>query len=292
MTTVYLNGQFLPLEQACVPVLDRGFLFGDGVYEVIPVYGGHLFRLEQHLDRLEHSLAGIQLPNPMSYGHWREVLEQLVARNGNGDQSVYLQVTRGAGPKRDHAFPDGVPPTVFAMSSPLAPVSGQIMQSGVAAITLPDIRWQLCHIKAITLLSNVLSRQQAVDAGCTEAILLRDGQVTEGAASNVFIVQSGTLTTPPKGPLLLPGITRDLILELAAAHGIPYREAPIPESALRAAEEVWLTSSTREILPVTRLDDALVGNGKPGALWARLLALYQDYKQALREGKVQSRDVG
>ena len=291
MTTVYLNGQFLPLEQARVPVLDRGFLFGDGVYEVIPVYGGHLFRLEQHLERLEHSLAGIRLANPMSHGRWREVLEQLVARNGGGDQSVYLQVTRGAGPKRDHAFPDGVPPTVFAMSSPLAPVSGDILRSGISAITLPDIRWQLCHIKAITLLPNVLLRQQAVDAGCAEAILLRDGQVTEGAASNIFIVQAGTLITPPKGPLLLPGVTRDLILELAAANGIPYRETPIPESALRAAEEVWLTSSTREILPVTRLDDAPVGNGQPGPLWARLLALYQDYKQALREGKAQSQNV-
>ena len=291
MTTVYLNGQFLPLEQARVPVLDRGFLFGDGVYEVIPVYGGHLFRLEQHLERLEHSLAGIRLANPMSHGRWREVLEQLVARNGGGDQSVYLQVAHGAGPKRDHAFPDGVPPTVFAMSSPLAPVSGDILRSGISAVTLPDIRWQLCHIKAITLLPNVLLRQQAVDAGCAEAILLRDGQVTEGAASNIFIVQAGTLITPPKGPLLLPGVTRDLILELAAANGIPYRETPIPESALRAAEEVWLTSSTREILPVTRLDDAPVGNGQPGPLWARLLALYQDYKQALREGKAQSQNV-
>jgi D-alanine transaminase len=281
MTTVYLNGVFLPIEQACVPVLDRGFLFGDGVYEVIPVYGGNLFRLEQHLQRLDHSLAGVRIGNPMSRTLWRDTLDELVERNGGGDQSIYFQVTRGAAPKRDHAFPANVLPTVFMMSTPLAPLPADLAQSGIAAVTLADIRWQKCDIKAITLLPNVLLRQEALDKGAAEAILLRDGLAVEGAASNLFIVKDGAIITPPKGPQLLPGITRDLILELAAAHQVPHRETVITETELRAADEIWLTSSTREILPVTRLDGQAVSGGKPGPVWARLISLYQDYKRTL-----------
>jgi D-alanine transaminase len=264
--------------------MDRGFLFGDGVYEVLPVYGGQLFRLMQHLERLDQSLAGIHLDNPLSRSTWRELLEELVRRNGGGDQAVYLQVTRGVAPKRDHAFPPGVAATVFVMSNPLAPLPREQREQGVRAATLEDIRWRWCHIKAIALLPNVLLRQQALDAGADEAILIRDGEVTEGAASNVFIVRAGVLATPPKGPFLLPGITRDLILELAAANGIPHQEVSITEAALRQADEVWLTSSTKEILPVTRLDDSPVGIGRPGPLWTRLYQVYQDYKQAVRTG--------
>lgn len=282
MTTVYLNGDYLPLEQARVPVTDRGFVFGDGVYEVIPVYGAHLFRLEQHLVRLARSLAEIRLANPLSGAQWRDVLQNLVARNGGGDQSVYVQVTRGPAP-RDHAFPKDVRPTVYATSSPLKPLPADLAENGVAAITLDDNRWQRCDIKAITLLPNILLRQQAVDAGAVEAILIRDGVITEGAASNVFMVRGGVLVTPAKGPYLLPGITRDLILELAAAHTIPHEESSFTAGALRHADEVWLTSSTREILPVTRLDQRPVGNGKPGPLWRRMMDLYQFYKQQVRE---------
>lgn len=281
MTTVYLNGVFLPIEQACVPVLDRGFLFGDGVYEVIPVYGGTLFRLEEHLQRLDHSLAGIRITNPLSRALWRDTLDELVERNGGGDQSIYFQITRGAAPKRDHAFPANVLPTIFMMSTPLAPLPEDLAQNGIAAITLADIRWQKCDIKAITLLPNVLLRQEAIDHGAAEAILLRDGLAVEGAASNLFIVKDGTIITPPKSPHLLPGITRDLILELAAEHKVPHRETVITEAELRAADEVWLTSSTKEILPVTRLDNSAVSGGKPGPVWAKLIALYQHYKRTL-----------
>lgn len=282
MTTVYLNGRFLAPDEALVPVSDRGFLFGDGVYEVIPVYGTRLFRLDEHLARLAQSLAGIRLADPHTPGEWRRILEELIERNDSGDRSVYLQVTRGPAPKRDHAFPAVVTPTVFASVSPIAPPPADLAERGVAAVTREDIRWKYCHIKAITLLGNVLLRQEAVEAGCAEAILVRDGEATEGAASNLFLVRDGVLLTPPKGPFLLPGITRDLILELARDHGIPAREAPVPASWLASAEELWITSSTREILPVTRLDGAPVGAGRPGPVWARMHALFQDFKARQR----------
>jgi D-alanine transaminase len=279
---VYLNGRFLPVEQATVSVQDRGFVFGDGVYEVIPVYGGRLFRLPQHLERLARSLREIRLTDPLGAGDWRACLEELVQRNGGGDQSVYVQVTRGAAP-RDHAFPKDVRPTVYAASSPLKPLPADLAAHGVAAVTLPDNRWQRCDIKAITLLANILLRQQAIDQGAVEAILVRDGQANEGAASNLFIVKDGVVITPPKGPYLLPGITRDLILELAEANGIPHREGTITAAQLSGADEVWLTSSTREILPVTQLDRRPVGGGRPGPVWRRMMDLYQDYKRRVRE---------
>jgi D-alanine transaminase len=282
MDTVYLNGSYLPLEQAAISPLDRGFVFGDGVYEVIPVYGGRLFRLEEHLHRLDGSLAGIRLAAPHTHAEWTRILDGLVERNHGGDQSVYLQITRGAA-KRDHAFPRDCAPTVFAMSSPLAPLPAEVRQSGVAAITLPDIRWQYCHLKTIALLPNILLRQQALDQGAAEAILIRDGEATEGAASNLFIVREGTLLTPPKGPRLLPGITRDLIMELATQHRVPQREEPITVDDLVRADEVWLSGSTREILPVTRLDGSPVGNGVPGPLWRRMIGWYQDYKRAYQQ---------
>jgi D-alanine transaminase len=285
MTIACLNGTFLPLEDACVPVMDRGFLFGDGVYEVIPVYGGKLFRLAHHLQRLRNSLDAVRIGNPLSGGDWETMLTELVSRNEGPDQAVYLQVTRGVAAKRDHAFPADTRPTLFAMSTPMS-VSVDIDSiTGATAITLPDIRWKLCNIKAITLLSNVMLRQQAIDAGAVEAILIKDGYAIEGAASNIFIVKNGVLITPPNGPALLPGITRDLIIDLAANQAIAFREADITEADLFGADEIWLTSSTREISPVTRLDDTVISAGKPGPLWKRMIALYQDYKAAIRSGE-------
>ncbi|BAU46756.1 cytochrome C550 [Sulfurifustis variabilis] len=283
---VYLNGEFLPPGRASVSVFDRGFVFGDGVYEVIPVFGGRLFRLAHHLARLERSLAAIRLENPLTAGEWETVFSRLVRENGDGDQSVYLQVTRGVAP-RDHAFPAGVKPTVFAYAQPLKYPPAAAVAEGVAAVTAADIRWLRCDIKAIALLANALLRQQAIDRGAAEAILIRDGLVTEGAASNIFVVNRGTLVTPPNGPFILPGVTRDLVLELAHANGVPAREEPLPESALYTAEEIWMTSSTREILSITRLNDRPVGTGRPGPLHAKLFALYKAYKQAFCEGKVE-----
>lgn len=285
MITAYLNGTFLPLEDASVPVMDRGFLFGDGVYEVIPVYGGKLFRLAHHLQRLRNSLQAIRIDNPLTESGWETMLTELVSRNVTPDQAVYLQVTRGVAAKRDHAFPADIRPTLFAMSTPMATSADIDSIAGATAITLPDIRWKLCNIKAITLLPNVMLRQQALDAGAVEAILIKDGYAIEGAASNIFIVKNGLLITPPNGPALLPGITRDLIIELAARHAIPFREADITEAELFGADEIWLTSSTREMSPVTLLDDTIISAGKPGPLWKHMISLYQDYKAALRNGK-------
>ena len=277
----YLNGEFLPLHQACVPVLDRGFIFGDGVYEVIPIYAGRPFRLAHHLQRLANSLAAVRIDNPHTDGEWEGLIAELVRRNGEGDQSVYLQVTRGIAP-RDHRFPADSRPTVFLMSNPFKPVPEAELRDGVAAVTLNDFRWELCHIKSISLLPNILLRQQAVEHGAAEAILLRNGKVTEGAASNVFIVSDDVIVTPPKGDCLLPGITRDLVVELAMEHGLPCEERDIPENELRRAGEIWLTSSTREILPVTRLDDIPVGDGRPGPVWRDMLGHYHRFVDTLR----------
>ncbi|MCQ8180286.1 D-amino acid aminotransferase [Methylomonas sp. SURF-1] len=275
---VYLNGEYLPLAEAKVSVLDRGFLFGDGVYEVIPAYKGRLFRLEDHINRLNNSLAGIRLPLNCSVAEWEAIFRPLLATDGR-DQYIYLQVTRGWAPKRDHAFPEHTTPTVFAMAADIQPFAGR--SEGIKAITLDDTRWQLCDIKAITLLANILLRQEAVDRGCAEAILVKNGYVIEGAASNVFAAIDGELITPPKGHEILPGITRDVILELAEAHQIPYREDIIALEALQQASEVWVVSSTREIVPVVNLDGAAIGDGKPGPLWKRMDELLQAYKNSL-----------
>jgi D-alanine transaminase len=285
MSIAYLNGTFLPLEDAQVPVMDRGFLFGDGVYEVIPVYAGKLFRLAHHLKRLKNSLDAVRINNPLTEDEWDTMLGELVARNEGSDQAVYLQVTRGVAPKRDHAFPVHTRPTLFAMSTLSAAAVDINSETGLTAITLPDIRWKLCNIKAITLLPNVLLRQQAIDTGTAEAILIKDGYAIEGAASNLFIVKDGLMITPPNGPDLLPGITRDLIIELAANHAMPFRETGITEAELFSADEIWLTSSTREISPVTRLDDTVIGAGTPGPVWRQIITLYQEYKTAIRKGE-------
>jgi D-alanine transaminase len=284
MGDVYLNGAYLPAEQAKVSAMDRGFLFGDGVYEVIPVYGGHPFRLDQHLDRLDNSLAAIRMGNPLPREEWGRILDRLTGGTPEVDQLVYLQVTRGADPTRNHLFPAHAEPTVFVMAWNAKPRNPQIEESGIAAITLEDFRWLRCDIKATALLSNVLLRQAADDAGVEESILIRDDYAIEGSISNLFVVLKGLLITPPKGNLLLPGITRDLVLELAAEAGIPFAEREVRREALTAAEEIWITSSSREVAPVTRLDGTPVGDGLPGPLWRRMDALFQDYKARLRSG--------
>lgn len=279
---VYLNGEYLPLNEAKVSVLDRGFIFGDGVYEVIPAYGGKALRFEHHMQRLQNSLDAVRISNPLSNEQWLEIISKLIAETGSEDQSIYLHITRGVA-SRDHQFPDEAKPTVFVMSNILQPVNPKLLQEGISAVTLDDFRWQHCNIKAIALLPNILLRQQAVEKDSMEAILIRDGNMTEGAASNLFIVSNGVIKTPPKDNKLLPGITRDLIVELAESHNMPAEEIVISEKEFLAAEEIWLTSSTKEVLPVTKLNEQPVGNGKPGAIWQDMYQKYQDYKETLRQ---------
>lgn len=275
--TVYLNGDYLPLSEAKVSVLDRGFLFGDGVYEVIPSYNGHFFRLKDHLDRLQASLANIRLQLPYSQKRWLEILMPLLSKNKN--QSFYLQITRGVAPKRDHAFPDNPQPTVFVMCTNIQPFAG--VKTGVKALTIEDNRWEMCNVKATTLLANILLRQEAVEQGMAEAILHKEGNVTEGAASNLFAVIGGVLTTPKKTSDILPGITRQVILELAENNHIKMSEKVISLKALKSASEIWITSSTREIVPVVELDGKAVGDRIPGIVWHKMNQLFQEYKMSL-----------
>jgi D-alanine transaminase len=287
---VYLNGRFLPLAEAGISPLDRGFLYGDGVYELIPVYSRRPFRLDEHLHRLQGTLNGIRLANPLSSEDWKTVVEKLIAAAPWDDQSVYLQVTRGADNKRDHAFPPAtVAPTAFAFSSPLVTTPAEVRASGVAAITVADQRWARCDLKVISLLANVLARQQAVEEGCAEALLIRDGFLKEGAASNIFVVKNGALLAPPKTQLMLPGITYDVIIELAGQHGLPLTVREIAENELRDADEVWMTSSTKEVLAITRLDGQPVGHGaqagRPGPIGEQMWQWYQDFKNTvMRKG--------
>ncbi len=277
--TVYLNGEYMPIGEARVPVLDRGFLLGDGVYEVIPVYGRRAFRLEQHLLRLQNSCNGIRLDNPHNTAEWTALINDFIGRQDFADQNLYLQLTRGVA-KRDHAFPQGATPTIFMMANPLVTPTPEQFEAGVAAVSTTDNRWQRCDIKSIALLANVLLRQIAVDAGATESILFRDGYMTEGAASNIFAVKGGTILAPLRNHLMLPGITYDTVIELARANGVPLEVREISEAEVRAADELWLTSSTKEILPITRLDGRVVGSGTAGPVARHMLALYQGLKQA------------
>ncbi len=279
----FLNGDFVPLSQARIPVLDRGFLFGDSIYEVIPVYGGVAFRLTDHLRRLARSLTEIQLDMPHEPRTFKQLIGELVRRNGGGNMAVYLQVTRGADIERDHAIPAQTRPTVFAMATPMAGVAQDLVRRGVAAIVRDDLRWARCDIKANSMIATVLARSAAEAAGATEAILVRGELVTEGAASSIFVVHEGAVATPPDGPLLLASITREVVLELAARHGIPATRRAVSLHQLRAADEIWICSSTREILPVTRLDGERVGTGQPGPVWHRVFELFQAHKAQLIE---------
>lgn len=274
----YLNGQWLPLSQAKVSVLDRGFLFADGVYEVLASYGGKLLGETEHLARLERSLAELKIRNPHSRAEWQAIFARLVREYGGGDLVVYLQITRGAAAGRSHAFPADLTPTVVAYCSPLPSPSAEARANGVAAITMPDIRWGRCDIKSIALLANVLGTQRAKEAGANEAILHRDGRVTEGSSSNVFIVKQGQVFTTPDSAEILSGITRNLLTGLQGA-GVTVITRHFTLDELRAADEIWITSSTREVLAVTTLDGQPVGKGKPGALYAKAYALFQDLKR-------------
>ena len=281
MNTVYLNGEFLPLEEAKVPVLDRGFIYGDGIYELIPVYAGRPLRLKEHLARLQRSLDAIRLANPHTDAEWAALIGSMIARNGSGDIYVYFQITRGVA-KRDHAFPKDTPPTVFMMASPLPTPPREQVENGVACVTMQDNRWLRCDIKAISLLGNVLLRQAALDAGGAEAVMFRDGLLTEGSASNILVAREGRLLAPPKDHLILPGVTYDLVLELDAKYGVPFEVREITEAEVRSADELMLTSSTKEVLAITQLDGKPVGNGKPGPIFRQLHGLYQDYKARLK----------
>ena len=276
--TAYLNGQFLPLSEARISPLDRGFLFADGVYEAIPVYSRFPFRIDEHLSRLQDSLDGIALDNPHTREEWRAIISRLIAQAPFEDQSVYIQITRGADIKRAAPFPSGVAATVFLFSAPLIAPSAAQRESGVAAITAEDIRWARCDLKTVALLANVLMRQKAVDAGCAETIMLRDGFLTEGSASNINCVKDGVNLTPPKDQRMLPGITYDIVLELAAEHGAPHEVRPVSEIELRSADELWMTASSKEVLAITMLDGLPVGKGalagKPGPVTCQMHAWY------------------
>jgi D-alanine transaminase len=276
--TAYLNGEFLPLAEARIPVLDRGFIFGDGVYEVIPVYSRRPFRLPEHLRRLQHSLDAIRLGNPLTDAEWTRLIHELVGRHSGEDQSVYLQVTRGVA-RRDHAFPKEGKPTVFMMSSPLVTPPREQLEQGVPCITATDFRWLKCDVKSVSLLGNCLLRQLAADAGAVEVVLFRDGFLTEASASNVLVVRNGKLLAPPKNHLILPGITYDVVLELAAAKGTAIELRAIAEQEVRSADELWVTSSSKEVLAVATLDGRPVGNGRPGPLFRTVHQAFQEFKR-------------
>ncbi|TVT60370.1 MAG: D-amino acid aminotransferase [Azoarcus sp. PHD] len=281
MSLCYLNGRYQPLDEARVSPMDRGFLFGDGAYEVIPVYSRHPFRLEEHVARLESTLASIRLPNPHRPDEWAAIIREVIDRNVWEDQSVYLQVSRGADDKRNHAFPKVVRPTVFLMSEQLIAPPDYQREEGVACVSAADFRWLRCDLKTVALLANCLLRQHAIDQGCVETVLFRDGFLTEGSSSNIFMVKDGVLLTPPKSHLMLPGITYDVVLELAVSHGLKHEVREILEDEVRHADELWMTSSTKEVLPITRLDDKAVGNGRPGPLGKQMYAWYQDFKNTV-----------
>lgn len=277
----FLNGEFLPLREARISPLDRGFLYSDGAYEVTPVYGGRPFRFAQHHDRLTRSLAEIRMDDPLAREAWRDLYRELISRNGAGssDLYIYVQVTRGAESGRNHAPLPDVPRTVFAFASPWPTARPGAMENGLPAITAADTRWARCDIKSVSLLANVLLRQLAVDEGATEAILIRDGQLTDASASSVHVVIDGQLRTPPNSWKLLPGTTRGVIEEIAERAGVKWRSVAVSEAELRSASEILLGAATREVQPVTSLDGKAVGNGKPGPVWRKLFDAYQAYKR-------------
>jgi D-alanine transaminase len=280
----HFNGKLLPLGEIHISPLDRGFIFGDGVYEVIPVYDGIPLHAREHFERLQRSMDEIRLANPHTVDEWIAFTQALLAHHP-GNQSVYIQVTRGAPKKRDHVIPKDLQPTVFMMCYPLSSPSREAVENGVACVTSPDFRWEKCHIKSTSLLGNVLARQISADVGATETILLRDGMLTEASASNVFVVKDGVVAAPPRDNLILLGITYDLLTRLAADGALKLEVRPITEAQLRGADEVWLSSSTKEVLAVTTLDGVPVGTGKPGPVFHRIHSLYQDYKSKLRKAR-------
>jgi D-alanine transaminase len=277
----YLNGDYLALAQARVSPLDRAFLFADSVYEVMPVYESRPFRLREHLDRLNRSLAGIRMAPPLSHSDWARVCQELITRNSAGDAYLYLQVTRGEELGRNHAWPEGMRPTLFAYATALDPVSPAMLAQGVAAVTAADTRWARRDIKSTALLANILLKKLSADAGAFETILLEDGELTEGSSTTVHVVKDDVIRTPPNGHHILPGTTREVIAELAARLGLRCDSSRVTENELRAADEIWLAFATRGVLPVTTLDGVAVGDGKPGPLFKRINAAFAGYTREL-----------
>ncbi len=283
----YLNGEFTRLAQAKVSVMDRGFIFGDGIYEVVPVYSGRPFRFDEHMARLDRSLREMRIPNPMSRGQWREVVDRLTAayassqgqRPQDGDQLAYIQVTRGVA-MRDHVMIPGLPPTVFAMSNRMSPPSAEVRAQGVACVTADDFRWKKAHIKSLSLAGAVLARQISADVGAVETVMFRDGFLSEGAAANIWLVKNGKVMGPPKDNLVLEGIRYGLIEALCHEAGIPFELKRNTRDEVFAADELMLSSATKEVLAITRLDDKPVGNGRPGPIYAKLYAGYQRAKNS------------
>jgi D-alanine transaminase len=274
----YLNGDYMALQDAKISVLDRGFIFGDGVYEVVPLYNGKPFEWAAHLARLKRSLAAVQLSNPLDDDAWVNLVQQLSTRNTGKHQFIYWQITRGVA-KRDQGFPDAsVKPTLFAMSTPFTPPAGELLTQGISGYTCQDNRWLRCDIKSTSLLGNVLKRQEAQDHGATEAVMFRDGWLTEGAAANLWVVKNGKVLCPPRDHHILQGIRIGLMDRLCAAAAVPLEVRPISKAEVLAADEILLSSATKEVLPMTVLNDAPVGTGKPGAVWAKLFAAYQAEK--------------
>ncbi len=277
----WLNGEFLPLSEARISPLDRGFLFADAVYEVLPVYAGRPFLFVEHLARLERSLGEIRMSMPLGRLEWAALLTELVSRNGGGDMYLYVHVSRGTEEGRNHALSPSLAPTIFLMAAPLPPLDAAVREAGVGAVTLPDQRWGRCDIKSTALLANVLAKSVAADQGATEAILLANGWLREGASSSVLVVGCGTVSAPPYGPEILPGTTRDLAIRLCGRAGIAVRIEPVSAAALRAADEILLGFATRGILSVTRLDGVPVGSGRPGPVGQKLQALFATYRSEL-----------
>ena len=277
----YLNGHYLPLAEARVSPLDRAFLFGDAVYEVLPIYASRPFRLREHLDRLNRSLTGIRMPAPLSHADWAQLCQELISRNSARDAYLYLQVTRGAEFGRNHAWPEGLKPTLFAYVTPLEPLSPSLLEQGVSAVTATDTRWARRDIKSTALLANILLKKLSADAGAFETIMMENGELTEGSSTTVHVVTDGVIRTPPNGHRILPGTTRDVVAELAARLSVPGESSRVSEAELRAADEIWLAFATRGVLPVTTLDGAPVGAGKPGPLFKRMSAAFANYTREL-----------
>jgi D-alanine transaminase len=278
----YLNGSYLPLKDAKISPFDRAFLFGDAVYEVVPVYASRPFRLREHLDRLNRSLGGIRMRVPLPHEAWAKVCEELIARNVAEDAYLYIQVTRGAEFGRNHAWPEGLQATLFAYCTSLEPLSPSLINDGVAAITAADIRWERRDIKATALLANILLKKLAVDAGAFETILLENGELTEGSSTTVHVVKAGVIYAPANGHHILPGTTRDVVGELADQLSMRSVSGPVPEAALRGADEIWLAFATRGILPVTKLDGVAVGGGRPGPFFKQIYAAFTAYVRELK----------
>jgi D-alanine transaminase len=276
---VHLNGAWIRIADAKVSVLDRGFIYGDGAYELVPVYHRQPFRMRQHLTRLQRTLDGIRLANPHTNEEWRRLIGELIAQQPFADQAVYLQITRGAA-KRDHSFPKDVAPTVFMMSNPLSAPTRTQVERGVAVVTAEDNRWKRCDLKTISLLGNVLMRQLATDADAAETVMFRDGWLTEASSSNVLVVKDGGIVAPPKDHQILPGITYDATIEFAQDAGLGVDIRPVSKAEALEADEMWLSSSTKEVLAVTTVDGRAFGGGMPGPVFRRMYDVFQAHKPA------------